>query len=127
MALIRQGTWFLLVGGIQVVLDWAVFVALSALGMPLVGANLLARVAGASLGFWLNGRLTFASEGQARLGGRRLLRFVLAWLLLTALSTLLLGLLAARLGLTWAWLAKPLVEAAMAVISFFISRHWVYR
>jgi putative flippase GtrA len=127
MALIRQGSWFLVIGCVQVALDWAVFVALSALGMAVVPANLLARVAGASLGFWLNGRLTFAIEGQARLGGRRLLRFVLAWLLLTALSTALLGLVASHLGLGWAWLAKPLVEAFMAVISFFISRHWVYR
>jgi putative flippase GtrA len=127
MALIRQGSWFLVIGAIQVVLDWAVFVALSALGMAVVPSNLIARVAGASLGFWLNGRLTFADSTGARLGGRRLLRFLLAWLLLTALSTLLLTVVATLLSLGWAWLAKPLVEAAMAVISFFIARHWVYR
>jgi len=25
-----------------------------------------------------------------------------------------------------AWVAKPVVEAILAVVSFFISRHWVY-
>ncbi|HRQ63873.1 MAG TPA: GtrA family protein [Xanthomonadaceae bacterium] len=127
MALIRQGTWFLIVGGIQVLLDWAVFVALSALGIGVVPANLVARVAGASLGFWLNGRLTFAEGGEARLGGRRLGKFLVAWIALTALSTLLLTVVAGAFSLAWAWLAKPVVEAGMAVLSFFIARHWVYR
>ena len=33
----------------------------------------------------------------------------------------------AKLGLQMAWLAKPLVEACLAVVSFVVSRHWVYR
>jgi putative flippase GtrA len=127
MALIRQGGWFLLVGGVLVLADWAVFVGLSALGMAVIPANLAGRVTGALLGFWLNGRLTFAQNGQARLGGHRFLRFLLAWLVLTALSTGLMSLVATQLGLGWAWLAKPLVEAGMAVLSFFVARHWVYR
>jgi hypothetical protein len=46
---------------------------------------------------------------------------------LTALSTVLVTVVAARLGLQMAWLAKPLVEACLAVVSFLVSRHWVYR
>jgi hypothetical protein len=34
---------------------------------------------------------------------------------------------AAALGLQLAWLAKPLVEGALAVLSFFLLRHVVYR
>jgi hypothetical protein len=30
-------------------------------------------------------------------------------------------------GLQYAWLAKPVVEAVLAVASFFISRYWIYR
>jgi putative flippase GtrA len=127
MALIRQGSWFLVVGGVLVVVDWAVFVALTALGAPVAPANLAGRVVGACLGFWLNGRLTFAEDGQARLGGHRLLRFAFAWLLLTASSTLLMHAVADLLGLGWAWLAKPLVEALLALASFLIARHWIYR
>jgi hypothetical protein len=45
---------------------------------------------------------------------------------LTLLSTALVAALADRLNLQIAWLAKPVVEAGLAVVSFFISRHWVY-
>ncbi|MFT3763298.1 MAG: GtrA family protein [Pseudoxanthomonas sp.] len=127
MSLLRQGRLFLIFGALQLLLDWAVFVALTGLGMPTAPGNVCGRVAGAALGFWLNGRWTFASDGQARLGWERLWRFVAVWLSLTALSTLLLAAIAAHAGLQHAWLAKPLVEAGFAVVSFFLWRHVVFR
>ena len=86
MSLIRQGGSYVLVGLLQLLLDWAVFVATTALGLPAAPANLLARVSGALLGFWLNGRVTFARDGAARLGWGRFVRFALVWLALTAVS-----------------------------------------
>ncbi|KAF1712585.1 hypothetical protein CSC70_03505 [Pseudoxanthomonas kalamensis DSM 18571] len=127
MTLLRQGRLFLLVGAAQLLLDWGVFVGATALGMPPPPANLLARVSGALLGFWLHGRHTFAHQGQARLGWWRLTKFVLIWLSLTALSTWLVSSVAQHMGLQLAWLAKPLVEAALAVPAFFLWRHVVYR
>lgn len=127
MSLFRQGTHFIVAGMAQLVVDWAVFVALSALGLGVVPANLFGRVSGACLGFWLNGTITFAVNGEARLGGRRFLRFVVVWLALTAISTLLVAGLAAQLGLSYAWLAKPMVEGGLAALSFAISRLWIYR
>jgi putative flippase GtrA len=127
MTLLRQGRWFLLAGAAQLVLDWAVFVGLTALGVPPAPANLVGRIAGASLGFWLNGRVTFATPDAPRLGGRRFMRFAIVWLLLTAVSTALVTAIAGSLGLGQAWLAKPLVEGMLAVVSFFLYRHWVYR
>jgi len=127
MSLLRQGSHFVLVGGAQLALDWALFVAQTALGVPTVPANLISRIGGASLGFWLNGRITFAAEGQPRLGGTRLLRFVIVWLVLTAISTVLMDLLSHQLGLQTAWLAKPVVEGGLAVVSFFLARNWIYR
>ncbi len=53
MTLLRQGTHYVLVGLLQLLLDWAVFVAATALGMPVAGGNIVGRVAGALLGFWL--------------------------------------------------------------------------
>jgi len=124
----RQVLLFVLVGGVQVLLDWAAFVALTSAGLPLAPSNLAGRAAGASLGFWLNGRYTFASEGgRARLDGVHLRRFIVAWLLLTALSTLLLSGVQARFDLRAAWLAKPAVEAMMATVGFVVWRQWVYR
>lgn len=43
MSLLRQGSRYLVVGLIQLVLDWAVFVAATALGMPAAPGNLLGR------------------------------------------------------------------------------------
>lgn len=125
--LLRQGGHYLLVGALQLLLDWAVFVGLTWLGATVVAGNLAGRVAGALLGFWLNGRLTFAQAGQARLGWRRFGRFVSVWLLLTAASTVLVAWVDARLGLQLAWAAKPLVEGVLAVVAFFLWRHVVYR
>ncbi len=125
--LIRQGRSFMLVGLAQLLLDWAVFVLASAAALPVPAANLCGRGAGALLGFWLNGRLTFAAGGRARLGWPRFARFLVLWLALTACSTLLVSVVGRHAGLQWAWLAKPAVEAGLAAVSFFLWRHVVYR
>lgn len=127
MSMARQGISFLLVGICLVIADWAVFVILTMLGMSPPVANILGRVAGALLGFWANGRITFGVSGVARLGRHRFMRFAIVWLVLTALSTVLVADVADYLGLQMAWVAKPLVEAGLAGVSFFLSRHWVYR
>lgn len=125
--LFRQSGSFVVIGLLQLLVDWLVFVVLTAVGVPAVHGNLAGRIGGALLGFWLNGRVTFADGGAARLGWRRFGRFLLVWLPLTAISTLLVGWAASTLGLQLAWLAKPLVEGALAVVAFFLWRHVVYR
>lgn len=127
MSIARQGVSFVLVGCCLVAVDWAVFVLLTALGMATSPANVLGRVVGALLGFWLNGWITFGKQGSPKLGRARFVRFGMLWVVLTLLSTILVTVLAARLSLHVAWLAKPIVEAGMATLSFFASRHWVYR
>ncbi|MBH1555366.1 GtrA family protein [Stenotrophomonas maltophilia] len=128
MNLLRQGSAYLIIGALQLLLDWAVFVLATAAGLPVVPGNLAGRLAGMLLGFWLNGRITFATDdGQQRLGWRRFARFLPLWLLLTAASTLLVSAADHALGLQYAWLAKPLVEGGLAVISFLLLRQVVYR
>ena len=126
--MIRQVVGFGLVGGLQLLLDWACFVALTALGVAVLPANLVGRVAGASLGFWANGRFTFAQPGEPpRLGRRRLLRYVLFWLAMRALSTLAVMGLDQLHGLHAAWLGKPLVDAVLAAMGFLAAKYWIYR
>lgn len=127
MSTLRQGSRFIVVGLAQLVLDWLVFVLLSAAGVSAAPANLCGRISGAVLGFWLNGRWTFAEDGATRLGWRRGLRFVTVWLALTFISTWLVAAIAGSVGLQQAWLAKPVVEGALAVFAFFLWRHVVYR
>ncbi|MGX5729140.1 GtrA family protein [Pseudoxanthomonas beigongshangi] len=125
MTLARQSRLFLLMGFLQWILDWLVTVGLSRAGMSLELANVCGRVAGALFGFWLNGTITFSAERP--LGRRQLLRFLLTWIALTCISTWAVGQIGRTASLEIAWLAKPLVEGALAIVSFFISRHWIYR
>ncbi|MCC4633070.1 GtrA family protein [Xanthomonas dyei] len=128
MSLFRQGSQFTLIGGLQLAVDCGIFIAATAAGMPTVPANLLGRISGAVLGFWLNGRYTFAQQGGgARLGWQRFRRFAVMWLALTLISTWLLSATVDLVGLRQAWLAKPLVEGGLAIVSFFLGRHVVYR
>ncbi|KGI76827.1 hypothetical protein LF63_0114385 [Oleiagrimonas soli] len=123
--MLRQGAGFTAVGGLQLLLDWGVMIALSAAGLPLPAANVAGRAAGACLGFWANRRLTFDGGGRHPLP--QLMRFLVLWSILTTLSTLSLDVIADHGGLSGAWLLKPLIEAVLAAISFFSCRHWVYR
>ena len=127
MSLFRQGSQYIVIGLLQLALDWGVFVAATALGVPVAPGNLLGRVSGALLGFWLNGRYTFARQGEQKHGWKRFARFLVMWLLMTVISTWLVDWVAGSLGLQYAWLAKPVVEAGLAVVSFFLLRHVVYR
>lgn len=126
MTLVRQAPRYLVVGTIQWLLDWGVMVLLSHFGLRIGLANIAGRITGAMLGFWLNGKVTFTGDEHV-IGRRQLLRFVLMWLVLTLLSTVAIELIDDVLGRKWAWLAKPLVEAALGVLGFIGSRHWVYR
>ena len=67
------------------------------------------------------------AQTLAELGARRLLRYLVAWLLFTALSTVLIAGVASRFSLGYAWLAKPAVECALAILSFVTARYWIYR
>lgn len=126
MSLGRQGKHYLLIGGIQWLVDWGVMVGLSHLGMAVEPANIVGRISGALLGYWLNGKLTFAGDDTA-VGRTQLQRFVMMWLCTTAISTWSMGTIDDYLGLTWAWLAKPGVELVLGVVGFLLSRHWVYK
>ena len=126
MSLRRQGSHYLAVGGLQWLLDWGVTVWLSHAGLPIETANVTGRVSGALLGYWLNGKLTFAGEGTA-MGRVQLQRFALMWLCTSAASTWAMGAIDDAFGLEWAWLAKPAVEIALGAVGFVLSRHWIYR
>lgn len=126
MSLRRQGRHYLAIGIVLWLVDWGVMVGLSHLGLPVEPANVAGRISGALLGFWLNGRITFAGDDND-MGHRQFGRFVLMWLLTTVISTAALGAIDDAVGLKGAWVAKPAVELVLGGIGFMLSRHWVYR
>lgn len=126
MTLKRHIGGYAIVGLIQWLVEYGLMVGLSAWWMPVEPANVIGRIAGAVLGYWLNGRFTFAGEGRA-LSRVAALRFVLMWVALTVLNTAILHAIDDHYGLQSTWLAKPLVDLGTGLIGFALSRHWVYR
>ena len=126
MTLRRHLGGYAVVGLLQWLVEYAVMLALSQWLMPVEPANIIGRLCGAGLGFWLNGKWTFAGEGHG-IGRRAATRFVIVWLFLTALNTLLVGVLEHYFGLPLAQLLKPIADVGCAVLGFVLSRHWVYR
>ena len=47
--------------------------------------------------------------------------------MLTVLGTLALSAITREFGLQMAWLAKPVLEVVLAVVSYFVWRCWVFR
>lgn len=126
MTLRRHATHYLAIGFVQWLLDWGVMVGLSHLGMLVEPANIAGRIAGACLGYWLNGKLTFAGDDTA-VGRKQFARFMLMWVFFTVISTWSMGHIDDMFGLKWAWLAKPAIELMLGVVGFALSRHWVYK
>ncbi len=126
-ALARQVLSYGIAGGLALVVDWASFVALTSIGFSTSLANLLARLSGAGIAYGLNGAVTFKGAEGSRLGWSRFSRFAVVWVVLTAISTLAMRAIEHGAGLQWAWLAKPLVEVALAGISFLAYRAWIFK
>ena len=125
MTLRRHLGGYAAIGLLQWLVEYALMVALSEWVMPVEPANVIGRLAGATLGFWLNGKWTFAAD-DTHVGRLALLRFVLMWLVLTLLNTWLVGAIDAHFGLRQAQLFKPAVDLLSGGIGFLLSRHWVY-
>lgn len=126
MSALRQGRYYVLIGMLQWLLDWAVMVALSHGGLAVEPANVAGRISGALLGFWLNGRITFSGD-QHRMGRKQFARFLTMWLATTVISTWSMGAIDDGFGLRWAWIVKPVLEGVLGVIGFLLSRHWIYK
>lgn len=126
----RQPLLYVLVGGLQYVLDASLFGVLLGFGLAVPAANVLSRASAAVGGFLANRYLTFAkrSDTVAHFTGS-LLRFVTLWLTMTFISTGLIMAVSHYWGAEWSIqvAGKLLIEAVLAVISFLISKYWVFR
>jgi putative flippase GtrA len=131
--MMRQPLLFVIAGALQYLFDAAVYGLLIAAGLPSTPANVLSRASAALLGFGFNRYITFAQPQSAEESWSRfrasLARFAVLWIAMTVVSSLLL--LAAQAlfggGLAERVIYKLVVEGILAVISFFVSRHWVFR
>ncbi len=126
----RQPLLFVLVGGLQYVLDVTLFGILITLGLGTLPSNLASRATAAATGFLLNRYLTFGKRSDTvHHFSASLVRFLIFFAVMTGLSTGLIRLLEHLAGDsdTQRIVYKFAVEAVLAVISFFLSRNWVFR
>ena len=126
----RQPVLFVIVGGFQYLLDAALFSVLITTGLGTLPANITSRATAAATGFLLNRYLTFSQrQDTVRRFSASLIRFVVFFAVMTALSTALILLLERMAGDSDSQriIYKFAVEAVLAVISFFLSRNWVFR
>lgn len=126
MSLKRHLGGYAAIGMVQWLVEYGLMLALSEWVMPVEPANVIGRIAGACLGFWLNGKWTFASD-ETHVGRHAAMRFVLMWIALTALNTWIIAFIDDQLGLRMAQLLKPGADLLSGSIGFLMSRHWVYR
>ena len=122
----RQLIGYGLAGVTQILVDWGIFVALTALGSPIAASNVASRFIAAVLGFWLNGRFTFSGQVKGLRSGHAV-RYAVSWLAMTALSTLAVRAADGFAGLHAAWLLKPAIDVVLAGAGFLVSKYWIYR
>jgi putative flippase GtrA len=126
----RQPVLFVLVGGFQYLLDITLFGILITFGLATFPSNVTSRAIAAASGFLLNRYLTFGKRNDtAKHFSASLIRFLVFFTIMTVLSTGLILILERLAGDNDSQriMYKLGVEAVLAVISFFISRNWVFR
>ena len=126
MTLRRHAASYAVIGIVQWLVEYGLMLALSEWVMPVEPANVIGRLAAACLGYWLNGKWTFAGD-DTHVGRHAAMRFVAMWIALTALNTWIVAIVDDRFGLRIAQLLKPGADLASGGIGFLLSRHWVYR
>ena len=125
MSLRRHLSGYAVIGLLQWLVEYGLMLALSEWVMPVEPANVIGRLCGAVLGFWLNGKLTFAAD-DTHVGRHAAMRFLVMWIALTVLNTWIVAHLDDAFGLRAAQLLKPVADLATGGIGFLLSRHWVY-
>jgi len=125
MTLRRHAASYAVIGMLQWLVEYGLMLVLSQWFMPVEPANVIGRLAGACIGFWLNGKWTFASD-HTHVGRVAAIRFVAMWIALTVLNTWIVAILDDRFGLRAAQLLKPGADLVCGGIGFLLSRHWVY-
>ena len=125
MTLRRHLGGYTAIGLLQWLVEYGLMLALSEWVMPVAPANVIGRICGAMLGFWLNGKWTFAGD-DTHVGRHAAMRFIAMWIALTILNTWIFAFLDDQFGLRTAQLLKPGADLVSGGIGFLLSRHWVY-
>lgn len=110
---------FILVGGFNTILAYAVYALALALGLLYPAANFIALVTGILISFTMQGKYVFN-----RLDYRSLWRFLLCWLLIYCVNIAIIGeLIEYRLD---PYAAGAMALPVIVLISFMVQKHFVF-
>lgn len=122
----RQLINFFIVGVVQFGIDSSIYTLLNYIGVQIVFANFISRAIAACAGYGINGVITFNKP----LNGKNLLKFIIYWGAMTALSTVLLYMCSHFLfkshEVEQIAASKIIVEVFLFFVSFAIAKNWVY-
>lgn len=110
---------YTIVGGLNTLIAFAVFVLFLRLGVHFAVATLLGGLTGVVVGFRLHGRLVFEHSGQGRF-----LRFVLIFALTYVLSLAIQTEARKRFN---GYLSGAIAACVTVPASFFLNRNFVFR
>ena len=132
MKVARQLVLYFVFGCTQFAVDTLLLVLFTQAHVPVGIANPASRACAAVLGLLLNYTITFRRGGMRGIGFDTVLRYVAFWGTMTLASTTLIALLVDLRPLQverahWIAFAKISVESMLFLVSFLVSRQWVYR
>lgn len=126
-AIRRHGAQLARFGGVGIlcaITDFGLFAGFIALGAPPIPANIASFLVANVEGYFLNGRLTFRHEGREPLSPKGYAKYFGAYSASLVLSTVIVGVLAHRIGPLY---AKGLATAVAAVWNYAVSALIVFR
>jgi putative flippase GtrA len=129
LSLTTQAWRFIVTGGLSAVVDYGLYIALHALGLPFDVAKILSFIAGTTTAYLINRRWTFRAEPSRR----RFLAVVLLYAVTFALqvglfSVLFTALTAHGLGLRAVQLVGFVIAQGVATtVNFVVQRAVIFR
>ncbi|WP_457619050.1 GtrA family protein [Lutibacter sp.] len=118
-----QSIKFVIVGGINTGITYAIYVALIYIGLHYSIALSLLYIIGIVSGYFMNRYWTFASHKQCH---RSFIKYSSSYVIIYFINLLLLALLVNN-GLMEAVLAQLVILVITTIISFFIQKKWVFK
>jgi putative flippase GtrA len=120
----RQAARFGVVGVLCAITDFGLFAVLVALDVAVIPANIASFLVANMQGYVLNAKFSFGEGGAHALSARGYLKFFMAYAASLALSTLVVGLLAAPIG---PLPAKVIATGLGAILNYLTSAYVVFR
>lgn len=123
-----EKNYYLLSGGVQYLLDIAIFAILVIFFGNYLSINYASRFIAGSAGFYINGYIVFKTLNTQSPKQKRIsaIQFFGLWLVMTAISSLLLSFFTQQTQ-SYYVVIKGIVELMLAMASFFVQKYVVYQ